>query len=376
MNSVKFYNKSGGEVFCDEANIAFSHSSIYRDDEKYSGKNLLNQDAGSVYHSKRELCPWVEMRFEKPVSLGKIVISNSNKKYYFRAYSILVEVERSQGEGWEEVYDNWQFMKLLECQIKKSHSFTEESERSITLAHLYAVFYCVERLQSLVSKARIIDLRLAEALIREASKVLSADGFGFTHHGINRTFSHFSEAEKSEMVSELVDVMDLLKEKFDLDSFLTSGTLLAQVRDKKLLGHDDDLDICYFSKFTEEKDVLRERSWLLNSLNELGFKVHLASRGTHLQMGMKSGVGLDLFVAFKCGNFVDISPLPRSRILYQDIFPLASACLHNVNVSIPRNAEACLVNNYGSEWRYPDPAWRFDWNQAYSDYMFLLSGEK
>jgi hypothetical protein len=332
--------------------------------------NVLSSNE-KVFSTRKEKNPWLEIEFIRPFYIKTVEVFNESKKNkYFRALSIKVDIVNI-ADNIIEVYNNYQWLRTIENTVKNSNTLSDEA-KILLLGQLYAKTYAVGDFRKLVNnlskEQKNISIQLHDHINTQFNKI----GFGFTHHGINRTFAMFSEKEKLELITELASFMSLLNEKFSLFSFITSGTLLGAIRDDSLLNHDDDLDISYISAYTDEKSILNERLNLATNLKELGFKVKISARDTHIQVHFFKGITLDLFVSFTESDFINVSPLPRNQLKKSSVLPLKNIKLHDVLITVPNNSVHLLVNNYGENWMKRDPSWRFDWDRAFKEYNFLL----
>jgi len=51
-----------------------------------------------------------------------------------------------------------------------------------------------------------------------------------------------------------------------------------------------------------------------------------------------------------------------------ELLPLSRRRMGSVTVKLPAVPERLLEQNYGPEWRIPNPLWRFDWREAWDKF--------
>lgn len=85
-------------------------------------------------------------------------------------------------------------------------------------------------------------------------------------------FKDYTQEEKNRYISEAKTLCEYL-DGLGLVSHLGFGSLLGAVRDGKLIDNDYDIDICYISKYTDNREVLNECKELYEALREKGWLV-------------------------------------------------------------------------------------------------------
>lgn len=167
---------------------------------------------------------------------------------------------------------------------------------------------------------------------------------------------------------ELIRRLNILKE-FKLDNnqvFLFYGTLLGCVREQKVIGHDDDIDIAYLSNKHTKEDVKEEMLDIYKALNSKGVLLkyfNLNYEEVFNFDNMVFGLGqchilidgfvFDLFTTWidENGflNTYEFGPIDKSN----KFFPLKKGILNGIEFNIPNNPEILLEEIYGSDWRTP-----------------------
>lgn len=163
------------------------------------------------------------------------------------------------------------------------------------------------------------------------------------------------------------EVAAVLERDLGLQPFVTGGTLLGAVREGRLLGHDDDVDLGYVSDHEDPYAVAREGFEVGRVLRRAGFSVLRHSAG-HLQMHFAhDGVSdhyVDVFAGFiREGHWHQLFCI-RHPARRADLLPRSTVTLAGRSVPAPADVELALEANYGPGWRVPDPAFRFETPRA------------
>jgi hypothetical protein len=149
--------------------------------------------------------------------------------------------------------------------------------------------------------------------------------------------------------------------------FANSGTLLGLVREARLIGHDDDVDLAVLLHASDLTDVAAEWVTLRHQLAGAGLldAEFEARRRTHCKVRLTDGTKVDLFPAWlsETGR-VYVWPHTRGKLMREDLLPFERFRIGEVQINLPHRPERLLEANYGPEWRTPDPTWRFDWPGA------------
>ncbi|MDL5154665.1 class I SAM-dependent methyltransferase [Actinomycetospora termitidis] len=159
------------------------------------------------------------------------------------------------------------------------------------------------------------------------------------------------------------EVAAVLERDLGLEPFITGGTLLGAVREGRLLGHDDDVDLGYVSTQDDPSAVAREGFEVGRVLRRAGFSVLRHSAG-HLQMHFShDGVSdhyVDVFAGFiREGHWHQLFCI-RHPARRADLLPRTTVTIAGRRMPAPADVELALEANYGPGWRVPDPAFRFE----------------
>lgn len=140
-------------------------------------------------------------------------------------------------------------------------------------------------------------------------------------------------------LADLKKVLDHKKIPF----FLISGTLLGCIREGKLLGHDKDIDIGVWDKYSYEE--------LANCLSTSGYFYVVPTRTNHLVMLRHvNGIAIDVFIHYRESN--DYWHAGVKIKWHNSPFNLVYTNFLGQQYLIPENYYLYLTENYG-DWRTP-----------------------
>lgn len=165
------------------------------------------------------------------------------------------------------------------------------------------------------------------------------------------------------LMTTVVRLLDDLRDGCGVPAFLVYGTLLGAVRDGKLIGYDNDVDLGYLSRHDHPVDIAREGFRVQRELVRRGWVVRRGSGGRlNVRLRMPDGTMrfVDVFTCFWVEDTFYIpadvwAPLPREAVL-----PLRTVELMGVEMAAPADPEALLAATYGPSWRVPDPSFRYE----------------
>ena len=165
-----------------------------------------------------------------------------------------------------------------------------------------------------------------------------------------------------ELMDEVVRLLDVLKEKAGVPAYICYGTLLGAVRDGRLIGHDNDVDVAYVSEHPYPVDVVREGYRVERVLRAEGWVVRRGS-GVRLNVRLRLSNGSMRFVDVFTSHWVEgVLFIPSDtgfRLPPETILPLRTIELMGRRVPAPAQPEALLAATYGDSWRVPDPSFRY-----------------
>lgn len=177
------------------------------------------------------------------------------------------------------------------------------------------------------------------------------------NHGFTTTFESLDDHDI--IWSNLSKHFEVL-ETSGYQLFLNSGTLLGAIRDQRLIGFDDDIDLCIVLHSSKIEDVVQEWLDLKELLKANGL---LEEEGVGIyKLPAVMGFKIDLFPAWFEDGKAFIFPYCFGELSTSDILPLEPWGAQKLLV--PKNSEAVLSVNYDDNWRIPDPYFRFNWKTA------------
>ena len=174
-------------------------------------------------------------------------------------------------------------------------------------------------------------------------------------------------AEGGAVIDELMDsvvrLLDTLRDKAHVPAYISYGTLLGAVRNGRLIGHDNDIDLAYVSTHAYPVDVVREGYLVERVLLDEGWTVRRGS-GTRLNVRLRLSDGSMRYIDIFTSHWVDgVFYMPSDtgfRLPRETILPLSTVELLGRQVAAPADPEALLAATYGKNWRVPDPSFKYE----------------
>jgi SAM-dependent methyltransferase len=156
--------------------------------------------------------------------------------------------------------------------------------------------------------------------------------------------------------------MQSIKDNLGLECFLSYGCLLGAVRNGQLIPHDFDIDVGFIAQGHSEKDISAASRILTQFLIDRGFKIDAESNGQFKASYQESGshFTVEFFVTWVDGSDFYHYFGVRGDSIADQIIPLAEISLEGVMLPSPKNPERLLEAIYGSNWRTPDPGFRYE----------------
>jgi SAM-dependent methyltransferase len=200
------------------------------------------------------------------------------------------------------------------------------------------------------------------AFVDEQGAPYSVDKVGH----LTRAFEETSEDVKKELLDATRTVLRELRERCGLEAYLCYGALLGAVRQGTMLGHDSDVDLCYYTRHTAPVDIIRESYRIQRELRSLEWRVLRMSAGDiKVLWPLSDGrvAHIDVFSAFTInGTFYQFGNRNGVFDVDRHLLPLGTVTLEGVEFPAPRHPEEMLSFIYGPKWRVPDPGFRYQDN--------------
>lgn len=156
------------------------------------------------------------------------------------------------------------------------------------------------------------------------------------------------------LIADLVD--------FGVAAFVGYGTLLGAVRGGKLIRHDNDLDLIYFSELTDPASIAFESLAMERFLTGRGWQMD-RSRSAFIRAqvpGDPLGSGfIDIFVAFHDGERLYLDQFVWADVAKDSIVPVGQVTLEGIEIAAPRDPAPLLAATYGRDYLVPDPAFKY-----------------
>lgn len=179
---------------------------------------------------------------------------------------------------------------------------------------------------------------------------------------LNRPFDATDRAVIDGYLDQVQLVFDVLADECGVPAFLSYGSLLGAVREKRMIAHDVDVDIGYLSAHQHPADVTLESYAIERTLRKHGWQV-LRQNGGFLALFLPQPDGtkrnMDIFTCFSIGD--DLYQVHDTRITGDAsvVLPLGEVELEGRTFPAPARPERMLEGAYGPGWRVPDPAFKF-----------------
>jgi hypothetical protein len=173
-------------------------------------------------------------------------------------------------------------------------------------------------------------------------------------------------AENSGLLDELMDevmhLLEVLRDKAGVPAFISYGTLLGAVRNGRLIGHDNDIDLAYVSEHPHPVDVVREAYRVERVLKDEGWVVRRGS-GVRINVRLRLSDGslrcVDVFTAHWVDGVLFIPSDTGFELPRETILPLTTVELMGRQMPAPAQSETLLAATYGDSWRVPDPSFKY-----------------
>ncbi|HEX6247509.1 MAG TPA: methyltransferase domain-containing protein, partial [Nocardioidaceae bacterium] len=257
-----------------------------------------------------------------------------------RVWSLDVDDHRPGGDGWRTAA----WPEPIKVRLDgRAHVVLQEHVSGEPLGEVEASF------GSGRGRAEIVD---------DAGRAVAVTKWG----RLNQTFATTDREAIEGYLDDVQAVLDVLSEECGVPAFLSFGSLLGAVREGKLIGHDVDVDLGYFSSATHPVDVMRESFRIERTLRAKGWAVTRENGGfLALFFPQKDGTtrNLDVFTAFcSDGRLYQVHDVATDAD-ESAVLPLSTVDFEGRRMPAPAVPEVFLEAAYGPDWRIPNPAFQF-----------------
>jgi hypothetical protein len=177
--------------------------------------------------------------------------------------------------------------------------------------------------------------------------------------------SRLFDSRDPEQVAPLLDSIEQVLGELracGIEAFLAYGSLLGAVREGGLIGHDNDADLGYVSRFEHPAEAVAESFRLQRALVERGLPVtRYSGMGIRVDVSEPDGGtrGLDVFGGFMMDGSLYLMGEVGAPFEREWVWPLGEVSFEGRTLPGPAQPERLLEAMYGPTWRTPDPAYKF-----------------
>ena len=175
-----------------------------------------------------------------------------------------------------------------------------------------------------------------------------------------------------EFLNAYEHMSSVFEEKFGYKLYFIGGTLLGFIRENDFLENDKDMDISYFSKFTNVLDVRKEILEIINTLIDSGEDLYFIRNldyslvKNYFRWRVDERDRIDVMPTWAQDGMIYRPTFVAYEGTSNIILPLKKEKFYNHDVYIPNKPEIKLANVYGDNWRTPDKGFKKKtrWNDS------------
>jgi hypothetical protein len=352
------------------ARTATVHASSWDDGlaEAFSAAHLFDVDlpSGTLVRTRADGPGWAEVQFATPCDVRRIRLRNAGDPDAGRqARGIRVEA-RTRWRS-KTLYDGGPRLRAWRARIDAAKAEAGADAGALALIDIVDATVRGDYTKAHRALAAKVDDESLRRWYRDAvNDLLVPRGLEWTAHGPKRPFRRWTERERIGYIRAAAEVTDALTGLTPAVCF-GFGSVLAVVRDRAPIPHDDDLDIIVGFEPSEAATLEAALARVEAHLRPLGYDV-TGPFAAHRHVRRPGGKPVDVFVGIFEGDAIAWYPGPRHGLTRSTVFPPVDADLLGVPCRIPAQAEAYLECLYGPGWRVPDPHFNHRWDiGAYQD---------
>ncbi len=155
----------------------------------------------------------------------------------------------------------------------------------------------------------------------------------------------------------------IFESKFGYSLYFIGGTLLGYIREKDFLEHDKDMDISYFSRYTNVSDVKKEILEIIDALIASGEKLYFVRSDyslvkNYFRWRVDERDRIDVMPTWSQNGIVYRPTFVGYQGSREIILPLKKEKFYGHDIYIPNKPEIKLANVYGDDWRIPNKGFK------------------
>ena len=169
---------------------------------------------------------------------------------------------------------------------------------------------------------------------------------------------------KAHVFLDAYDRMNSIFEKnFGYKLYFIGGNLLGFIRENDFLEHEKDMDISYFSKYTDVEDVRKEILEIINTLIDSGEQLYFF-RGdyslikNYFRWRVDERDRIDVMPTWNQDGMIYRPTFVGYQGTKDIILPLKKEKFYGHDIYIPNQPEVKLANVYGDDWRTPNKGFK------------------